>query len=125
RGPVEGWPAPQVTPAYAPPEAVVERRREDGQLGFPFDPTLAVYAAALVIYALITGHPPFSHLERPPAPGDLEALIGVKSAERRGEAFPIAQEVIERVVFEETKFLDGDRQAFELGLFRFLAPRLD
>ncbi len=125
RGPVEGWPPPQVTPAYAPPEAVVERRREDGQLGFTFDPTLDVYAAALVIYALITGHPPFSHLERPPAPGDLEALIGVKSAERRGEAFPIAQEVIERVAFEETKFLDGDRQAFELGLFRFLAPRLD
>lgn len=117
--------ATQITPLYAPPESVVESRRDDGELGRTLDPSLDVYAAALVIYAMITGHPPYSHLQNPPDASDLESVISVKSAERRGQIETISSRIIERTVFEDTKFVGGDRAAFDMGLHRLLAPRLD
>ncbi len=115
--------APQITPFYAPPEAVVETRRADGSLGFTFDPTLDVYAAALVIYAAFTGHPPYSHVKQHVDPRDLESMIGIKSSERRGDLEPIAHEILQRVVYEDAK-LNMDRAEFDLALYRFLAKRL-
>jgi serine/threonine protein kinase len=120
----EGTPAPQITPFYAPPESVVEQRRDDGSLVRIFDASVDVYAAALVIYAMITGHPPYSHLQTPPDGNDLESIIGVKSAERRGEIEPISLAIIQRTVFDEAKFVGGDRDSFDLALHRFLLPRL-
>ncbi len=120
----EGTPAPQITPFYAPPESVVEQRRDDGSLVRIFDASVDVYAAALVIYVMVTGHPPYSHLQTPPDGNDLESIIGVKSAERRGEIEPISLEVIQRTVFDEAKFVGGDRDSFDLALHRFLLPRL-
>ena len=117
--------APQITPFYAPPESVVESRRENGELGLVFHPSLDVYAAALVIYAMVTGHPPYSHLRAGVNPHDLESVISVKSAERRGEIDAISDDIIRRVVFEDTKFVDGNRAAFDLALYRFLQKRLD
>jgi pSer/pThr/pTyr-binding forkhead associated (FHA) protein len=117
--------APQITPFYAPPEAVVESRRPGGELGHVFHPSLDVYAAALVIYAMVTGHPPYSHLKKAVNPHDLESVIAVKSAERRGEIETIAQETIRRVIFENTKFVGSDREAFDLALYKFLLKRLD
>ncbi|MBX3467397.1 MAG: protein kinase [Planctomycetes bacterium] len=116
--------APQITPFYAPPEAIVEARRPDGSLGLTFDPSLDVYAVALILYAMVTGHPPYSHLRTAVAPADLESVIAVKSAERRGEIEPASLEVIQRVVFEDTRFLTGDRAAWDLAFHRFLLPRL-
>ncbi|RMG11633.1 MAG: FHA domain-containing protein [Planctomycetota bacterium] len=117
--------APQITPFYAPPEAVVESRRKGGELGLVFHPSLDVYAAALVIYAMITGHPPYSHLKQQVNPHDMESVIAAKSAERRGEIQIISHEIIQRVVFEDTKFLHGDRAAFDQALYKFLSRRLD
>jgi serine/threonine protein kinase len=124
RGETPPGPAPQITPLYAPPEAVVETRRPDGTLGVTFDPSLDVYAAAIVIYAMFTGHQPYSHLREPPTASDLESVIDVKSAERRGEIEPLSQEVIQRVVLEDTKFTTGDRAVFDVALHRFLKQRL-
>ncbi|MCO5169140.1 MAG: FHA domain-containing protein [Planctomycetes bacterium] len=116
--------APQVTPFYAPPEAIVEARRPDGSLGLTFDPSQDVYAVALMLYAMVTGHPPYSHLRTPVEPTDLETLISVKSAERRGEIEPVSLEVIQRVVFEDTRFVTGDRAAWDLAFHRFLLARM-
>ncbi|HZU95980.1 MAG TPA: protein kinase [Planctomycetota bacterium] len=124
RGEAPPGPAPQITPLYAPPEAVVETRRPDGSLGRTFDPSLDVYAAAIVLYAMFTGHQPYSHLKEPPSGQDLESVVGAKSAERRGEVEPISLEVIQRVVLEDTRFVGGDRDAFDIAFHRFLLQRL-
>ncbi len=124
RGEAPPGPAPQITPLYAPPEAVVETRRPDGTLGVTFDPSLDVYAAAIVIYAMFTGHQPYSHLREPPTASDFESVIAVKSAERRAEIEPISEEVIQRVVLEDTKFTTDDRAVFDVALHRFLKQRL-
>lgn len=117
--------APQITPFYAPPEAVVETRRADGELGLTFHPTIDVYAAALLLYALLTGHPPYSHLKNPPDHSDMESVIAAKSAERRAEIEPVSAEILRRVVYEETKWSGGERAAFDESLYRFMAKRLD
>lgn len=117
--------APQITPFYAPPESVVETRNERGDLKLSFDPSLDVYAAALLLHTTITGHPPYSHLREPPDAHDLETVISAKSAERRGEIVPISRETMRRVVFEDTKFLHGDRASFDTAFNRFLLKRLD
>lgn len=116
--------APQITPFYAPPEAVVESRRPNGELGLTFHHSIDVYAAALLIYSVITGHPPYSHLKTPPNHKDMETVIAAKSAERRGEIEPVSAEVLRRVVYEDTKFLSGDRATFDEALYRFLSKRL-
>lgn len=116
--------APQITPFYAPPEAVVESRRPNGELGLTFSPSIDVYAAALLIYSVITGHPPYSHLKNVPDHNDMESVIAAKSAERRGEIEPISAEILRRVVYEDTKFLSGDRATFDEALYRFLSKRL-
>jgi serine/threonine protein kinase len=120
----DGAPPPQITPLYAPPESVVERRRADGELGWIVHPSIDVYAAALVLYAMITGHPPYSHLKTEVDAGDLESVTNVKSAEGRGGIEPISQKVIERVAHSGLRFKD-DKAAFDLALYRFLLPRLD
>jgi serine/threonine protein kinase/pSer/pThr/pTyr-binding forkhead associated (FHA) protein len=124
RGEAPSGLAPQITPLYSPPESLVETRQADGKLRVTFDPSLDVYAAALVLYALITGHPPYSHLRTPIDMHDLESVIGAKSAERRAEIEPVSPDVVRRVVFEDTKFVGGDRASFDLALYRFLAQRL-
>ncbi|MBL4849615.1 MAG: FHA domain-containing protein [Planctomycetes bacterium] len=116
--------APQITPFYAPPEAVVEARRPDGELGLTFHPSIDVYAAALVIYSVITGHPPYSHLKTPLDHHEMESVIAAKSAERRGEISPISDEILRNVVYEDTKFKQGDRATFDEALHRFLSKRL-
>lgn len=115
---------PELTPFYAPPEAVLETRGPGGQLERTFHPSLDLYAAALVIHALVTGRVPYSHLPTPPDPTDMESLVGVKSAERRGELRPVSDEDLSAVVFADTEFLVGDREAFDWGFSRFLERRL-
>lgn len=116
--------APQITPFYAPPEAIVETRRADGSLGMSFEPSLDVYAVALVLYSMVTGHPPYSHLRMTIDAADFESVCSVKSAERRGDIETLSLEVIQRTVFEETRFLGTDRAAWDISFHRFLSARL-
>jgi len=115
---------PQITPVFAPPEALVESRQDDDELRVTFHPSLDGYAAALMTYSLLTGHPPYSHLADKMDLNDLETVIGLKSAERRGEILPISGDVLRRVVYEETKFLQGTRTDFDDAIERFLLQRL-
>ena len=116
--------SPQITPIYAPPEAVVEARREDGLLAYEFDPSLDVYAAALLIYAAFTGHPPYGHVRQQINHHDLESVIDIKSAERRGDIEAVCSDIIRRQVYMDAKFQGVDRAEFDLALYRFLARRV-
>ncbi|MEZ6184499.1 MAG: protein kinase [Planctomycetota bacterium] len=124
RGEAPSGLTPQITPVFAPPEALVESRQSDGKLRVVFHPSLDGYAAALMTYSLLTGHSPYSHLQADIDLNDLETVIGLKSAERRGEILPISGDVLRRVIYEDTKFLSGSRQDFDQSIEAFLLQRL-
>ncbi|MGE0709259.1 MAG: protein kinase [Planctomycetota bacterium] len=86
---------PQTTPLYAPPELLFEGRAPDGQLRRRHHPSLDCYAAALVIYSLLTGRLPYDHRRVDPRVAD--ELLNAKRAEGRGELSPIDYEPLRRV----------------------------
>jgi serine/threonine protein kinase len=97
---------PQLTPLYSPPEALL---RDDAG-----DTALDVYAAGLVLYAMVTGHLPYDHLpgftprERDAgAYQDLGRLLDVKAAERCGEVSPISREAVERLPLHDVRMTQG------------------
>jgi serine/threonine protein kinase len=106
---------PQCTPLYSPPEAIVEPNI--------YSPGMDVYAAALSIYTLVTGHVPYSHTQRQINPSDLVSVWEFKMAERREEISPINSEIIESVYFPDAIFRDGPkaRDIFNRSLYEFLA----
>lgn len=76
---------PQLTLNYAPPESLLRGPQGDR----PFlHPSLDVYAAALVIYASVSGCGPYDH-EDPGLVG-LEPILAAKAREREGKLQPIA-----------------------------------
>lgn len=79
---------PQLTPTWAPPEALLP-----GPDGRPWlHPSLDVYAGALTIYAHLTGRAPYDHLGLPDqALADMRAL---KQEERTGALFPISHQAV-------------------------------
>lgn len=75
---------PQLTPLYAPPEAVLDDNPTSGGRGRLLYPSMDTYSAALVFYLCLTGHAPYSHLE-----SSADDLLKAKRHERRGEVSPI------------------------------------
>jgi serine/threonine protein kinase len=75
---------PQLTPLYAPPEALDAARPR-------FDPSIDVYAAALVLYSCASGRAPYDHLG---GGGDeaqgLARLRRLKAGERKGELMAVS-----------------------------------
>lgn len=83
--------APQLSPLYAPPEALVRQVR-GGEKRIWLDPSLDLYAAALVVYTMLTGRAPYDHLNL--VHHDLETLTYVKRQELSGRLFPFAAEAV-------------------------------
>jgi serine/threonine protein kinase len=79
---------PQLTPLYAPPEALAAgpgaRTRHH--------PSLDVYAAAMVVYAFVTGRSAYDHLRL--GTESVEGLRQAKASEGRGEVSPFAWEAV-------------------------------
>jgi eukaryotic-like serine/threonine-protein kinase len=74
----------QLTPIYAPPEAL--------DPGHPvFDPSIDVYAAALVLYSCVSGRAPYDHVRTDP---DLALLRELKAQERAGRLVPTSFEAL-------------------------------
>jgi len=73
---------PQLTPLYAPPEALLEVAGRRVLL-----PSLDLYAAALVSYSLFCGRTPYEHLGV--SGRDVPRLLEVKAEEQRGAELPI------------------------------------
>ncbi|MDF1666819.1 MAG: FHA domain-containing protein, partial [Planctomycetota bacterium] len=113
-GSESGMVIPQCTPLYSPPEVISEPHF--------YSPSMDVYAAALSIYTLITGHVPYSHTERKIDPSDLVSVWEFKLAEKRGEISPISEDAIHRVFFPDCEFRNGSsaRDEFNQSLFSFL-----
>lgn len=105
---------PQCTPLYSPPEVIADPHL--------YSPSMDVYAAALSIYTLITGHVPYSHTERQIDPTDLVSVWEFKLAEKRGEISPISEDAIQRVFFPDSDFRNGSRvrDEFNESLYSFL-----
>lgn len=78
---------PQLTPLYAPPEALLESEGRRVLL-----PSLDLYAAALVSYSLFCGRTPYEHLGI--AASDVRRLLEVKAEEQRGAELPISFEFL-------------------------------
>lgn len=76
---------PQLTPLYAPPEAVLDDNLLPGGRGRLLHPSMDTYSAALVFYLTLTGQAPYAHLEASTG----GALLKAKRHERRGELSPI------------------------------------
>lgn len=106
---------PQCTPVFAPPEVVIEPN--------VYSPQMDLYAAALTIYSLVTGHTPYSHCQRKLNPRDLVSVWEFKLAEKRGDISPINFEVIQNVVFSDSEFRQGAdyRARFDHALHSFLS----
>lgn len=122
----------ELTPIYAPPEALL------GRLGDPTDrpyhcKETDVYSAALVAYTTLTGYVPYSHLRTPVDPRRLSAVMDLKRAERRGEVSPIARGRLGETRFQDARFLaaaggrghDACRSRFERDLADLLLRRVD
>lgn len=77
---------PQLTPLYAPPEALDATRPQ-------FHPSIDVYAAALVLYACASGRAPYDHLGGDDAQG-VARLRRLKADERRGELMAVSFEAL-------------------------------
>jgi len=75
---------PQLTPLYAPPEAVLDDNRTPGGRGRLLHPSMDTYSAALVFYVTLTGRAPYAHLGAKAKP-----LVEAKRHERRGSLSPI------------------------------------
>lgn len=90
---------PQLTPLYAPPEALAARPRFHGSLD--------VYAAALVLYACASGRAPYDHLGDP---DELAALLRLKAAEGRGEVVAVSLDAL--AAREGTRAAAGDLHGF-------------
>lgn len=78
---------PQLTPTHAPPESLLRAPGPHGERPV-LHPSLDVYAAALVVYASVSGCGPYDH-EVPDLAG-LERILAVKARERDGKLQPIA-----------------------------------
>lgn len=84
---------PQLTPLNAPPEAVLKNEVPGGGAPRPLlFRSLDVYAAALTIYAMVSGRAPYDHLGLDTA--SFEALQQVKAAERAGDLVPFSAEAV-------------------------------
>ena len=77
---------PQLTPRYAPPEALLKRETDYGFRRLLL-PNFDVYSTGLVIYTMVSGLAPYEHLPSVGGPLDMDAL---KAGEARGEVSPLA-----------------------------------
>jgi len=105
---------PQCTPVYAPPEVVDAPHH--------YTQSMDVYASAMTIYTLVTGHVPYDHLERSLNPADLSSILDFKRAEARGEISPFSREVLGQVRHDDCIFPKGSERgdSFANDLFSIL-----
>ena len=82
----------QLTPAYAPPEALLADNKTGSRRGRILHPTMDTYAAALTAYVTLTGQQPYAHLGK-----QGEDLVEAKRHERRGTLSPMDLEAIRRI----------------------------
>jgi serine/threonine protein kinase len=111
---------PQLTPVLAPPEALIPRPTARG-LQTHLHPSHDVYAAALTIYMMLTGHVPYDHVSA--QVHSFPVLLELKRREQAGDISPISRAVIESIPLDDVRFVSADLRAptlFADALWRLL-----
>jgi serine/threonine protein kinase len=78
---------PELTPLWAPPEAVVGAETREGRRPI-YSAAIDVYQAGLLFGTLLTGRAPYEHLADRYDRTDMAQLMELKAAEKRGELAP-------------------------------------
>lgn len=119
---------PELTPILAPPEVLVEQRRADDSIGLNWTPSIDLYQAAFVLYASLTGHVPYSHLNSQFDMGSFGAICDLKRAERRGMMSPFDMRVIQSLEIPSycsfTKAHEHAREQWNNALYKLLKRRV-
>ncbi|MBI3724537.1 hypothetical protein HY251_11370, partial [bacterium] len=109
----ESVPPIELTPLYAPPEALLGLTGEASER--PHHGTATdVYAAALVAFTMLTGYVPYQHLRRQIVATDLAQVLDLKRAERRGDVGPIDREHLRQARFQDSRFADTEHRGHEV-----------
>ncbi len=117
---------PELTPLWAPPEAVVGAETREGRRPI-YSAGIDVYQAGLLLGTLLTGRSPYEHLADRYDRNDLAQLMEIKSAERRGEATAFPPGAIRSARHEDVTWetdSGSSRPAFDDALEAILAHTL-
>ncbi len=93
---------PSITPLYAPPEALFERKETGGHK--VFSPVMDTYAFGLVFYVLLTGRVPYTHLVPEASLKDTDRVLDLKNRETRGDVSPVDARALSRIPLHDVGF---------------------
>jgi serine/threonine protein kinase len=118
---------PELTPLWAPPEAIVGAETREGRRPI-YSAAIDVYQAGLLLGVFLTGQAPYEHLGARYDRNDLAQVMELKAAERRGEVAPFPQGAVRRSRHEDVNW-DADagrstRGAFDEAVEALLAKTL-
>src|SRR5262249_12503283 len=78
---------PELTPLYAPPEAIVGAETREGRRPI-YSAGIDVYQVGILLGIFITGRSPYEHLGDRYDRSNASHILEIKAAERRGELLP-------------------------------------
>jgi serine/threonine protein kinase len=109
-------PPSQLTPFYAPPEALPLAPGATPRLSAGVD----VYAAAFVLYAMITGDTPYSRQLAGASRPNLADLVDVKASEARGQLSPFDEQTLRDIPVGDMRLgvSPGDLASGVMGFLR-------
>ncbi len=115
---------PELTPLWAPPEAVVGAETREGRRPI-YSAAIDIYEAGMLLGAFLTGRSPYEHVADRYDRNDIAQLMELKAAERRGEVSPFPPGAIRGTPHDDTTWEDGRaRAAFDETIESILAHTL-
>jgi serine/threonine protein kinase len=100
---------PELTPIWAPPEAVVGAETREGRRPI-YSAAIDVYQAGLLLGTFLTGRAPYEHLADRYDRNDIAQVMELKAAERRGELTAFPPGIVRMGRHEDTNWdADGGR----------------
>lgn len=114
---------PELTPLWAPPEAIVGAETREGRRPI-YSAAIDVYQAGLLLGVLLSGRAPYEHLGDRYDRNDLAQLLELKAAERRGEASAFVPGFMSQARHEDVNWEPATRVAFDEAVEGMIAHAL-